>query len=197
MNRKLVYMIATSQDGFVAREDDAVDDFSFEGEHVADLLKSYPETLPTHIQQHLGLNSSNKKFDTVLMGRATYDVGRGQGILSPYQHLRQFVFSRSMKESGIKEMMSQDVQVVTEKALRFVRELKSQAGMDIWLCGGPKLATELVDEIDSIILKVNPFLMGAGKSLFVSSFPKKALNLSSCKTYSNGFQLLEFDIQRS
>jgi len=51
------------------------------------------------------------------------------------------------------------------------------------------LASTLIDEIDERILKINPFLIGAGKSLFTSEFPKHELELISRRNYANGFSL--------
>ena len=101
--RKLTYFIATSFDGFIAREDGGIDDFTFEGEHVADLLNEYPETIPTHLRPHLNVTAANRHFDTVLMGRATYEVGLALGVDSPYQHLRQYVFSKSLPQDDSPE----------------------------------------------------------------------------------------------
>jgi dihydrofolate reductase len=46
-----------------------------------------------------GVSPTARRFDTVLMGRKTYEVGLNEGITSPYQPLRQVVFSRSMQAS--------------------------------------------------------------------------------------------------
>jgi dihydrofolate reductase len=47
-----------------------------------------------------------------------------------------------------------------------VRELKQQAGKDIWLLGGAELAGSLYAEIDTLILKVGPLTIGEGIPLF-------------------------------
>jgi dihydrofolate reductase len=67
--------------------------------------------------------------------------------------MKQYVFSRSLKES-----LDRNVELVSKDHLAFVRELKQQPVKDIWLCGGPDLATTLFSEIDEMILKVHPIL---------------------------------------
>lgn len=187
MMRKLVYLIATSLDGFVSRDDGDISDFSFDGEHVADLLAEFPESIPTHLRSIFNINASNKRFDTVLMGRSTYELGVSHGVVSPYQHLKQFVFSKTLSQSP-----DPSIELVKLDALSFVRRLKQDAGLDIWLCGGPKLASVLVSEIDNIILKINPFLMGQGKSIFDCEMSRINLKLVDRKDYSNGFSLVHY-----
>ena len=43
-----------------------------------------------------------------------------------------------------------------------VRALKADPGWDLWLAGGGRLAAFLTDEIDELLLKVNPVVLGAG-----------------------------------
>lgn len=43
-----------------------------------------------------------------------------------------------------------------------VADLKREAGVDIWLCGGAQLAGQLLDGIDEFQFKVNPVLLGDG-----------------------------------
>ena len=184
--RNLTYLIATSYDGFISRPDGAIDDFSFDGEHVADLLAEYPETIPTHLREHIPVADECRHFDAVLMGRATYELGSKAGFTNPYQHMDQYVFSTTLEASP-----DEAVTLVPENPVGVVRELKARDGLGIWLCGGPLLAAALIDEIDEIVLKVNPFLMGAGKPLFARGFPKKDLAVVSRRDYDNGFALVK------
>ncbi len=187
--RKLTYYIATSLDGFVSRQDGVIDDFSFEGEHVQDLLTRFPETIPTHLRPQIKVAEENRNFDTVLMGRGTYELGLSFGISSPYQHLRQYVFTTTWDVSP-----HDDVALVKYEAINVVRQLKAEEGLGIWLCGGPLLASALLDEIDEIIRKVNPFVIGAGKSLFAGEFPKRTVQLVSRSGYDNGFALVHYKL---
>ncbi len=79
MNRKLIYYVACSMDRFIAREDGSFDCFPTEGEHFADLFESFPETIPGHLRDILGVRGENQRFDAVLMGRKTYEVGLNRG----------------------------------------------------------------------------------------------------------------------
>ncbi|NEQ67051.1 MAG: dihydrofolate reductase, partial [Symploca sp. SIO2D2] len=78
--RKLKYYVACTIDQFIARENGSFDFFLTEGEQVADLLESFPETIPAHFRDQLGISAENKHFDVVLMGRRTYEVGLKEGF---------------------------------------------------------------------------------------------------------------------
>lgn len=189
--RKLIYYVACTVDGFIAREDGSFDCFLMQGEHLADLFESFPETVPAHLREKLGVNDPNKHFDTVLMGRATYEVGTEMGITNPYPHLRQYLFSRSLENSP-----DPAVELVPTEALSKVRGLKDEPGKDIWLCGGGKLAAELSTEIDRLILKVNPIVIGKGVPLFSRANEPRLLNLVESKLYENGFMLNSYDVRQ-
>ncbi len=188
--RKLTYFIATTADGFIAAADGSFDAFLQEGEHLADLVAEYPETLPGHVRGLLGVTGGNRTFDTVLMGRATYEVGLPGGITSPYPHLEQHVFSGSMTSSR-----DPAVQLVSTGAVEHVRALKAREGGGIWLCGGGRLAAELFEEIDEVILKVNPVLLGAGIPLFARAVPPTRLRLVERKSYDNGVTRLHYALR--
>ena len=189
--RQLIYYVACTVDGFIARADGSFDCFLTEGEHFADLLESFPETIPAHLREALGVSAENRRFDAVLMGRKTYEVGVKIGVTSPYPQMKQYLFSRSMTESP-----DADVELVRGDAADRVRELKRGPGKDIWLCGGGELAARLFPEIDELILKVNPVVIGAGIPLFGGEVETTALKAVEAKTYGNGFRMARYRVKR-
>ena len=163
--RKLVYLVATSIDGFVS---DAADSdptgtvFDPVGAHTAPLLAEYPEMMPTHIRPMLGLTDTPPRhFDTVLEGRGSYEIGLAGGVANAYQHLRHLVFSTTMTTVD-----DPAIELVNTDPVARVRELKAEDGLDIWLCGGGTLAGTLREEIDELHLKVYPVVLGKGVPLF-------------------------------
>ena len=185
--RKLVYYVACTVDRFIARSDGSFDFYLTEGQHLTDLVEAFPETVPGHLRTALGVTAENQHFDTVLMGRATYEVGLNEGVTSPYPHMQQHLFSRTLKQTP-----DPNVELSRTDPVTTVRQLKQQSGKDIWLCGGGELATVLFPEIDKLILKVNPILLGTGIPLFSGIVQETALELSDGKIYSNGFTLLTY-----
>ena len=177
--------------GFIAHTDGSHDGFSQDSEYFADIFASFPETVPSHLRDAMGIQSENKWFDTVLMGRKTYEVGLKDGVTSPYSHMKQYLFSQSMQQSP-----DENVELISENAIAFIKALKRESGKGIWLCGGGNLATTLFANhlIDQLILKVNPFVMGAGIPLFSGMIPQTALELTDRKIYDNGVLLLYYQV---
>lgn len=190
--RKLIYYVACTVDRFIAHTDGTQEGFLMAGEHFADLIANFPETFPAHFRDVLGISGENKCFDAVLMGRRTYEVGLKEGITNPYPQMKQYVFSRTIVQS-----LNRDVELVATDPVAFVSQLKQQSGKDIWLCGGGDLATTLFPEIDELILKVNPILLGSGIPFFGGSFKQATLELTNYKIYNNGFLLLSYRVIHS
>jgi dihydrofolate reductase len=188
--RKLIYYVACTVDGFIARRDGRFDFFLAEGEHFAALVDSFPETVPANMRDALGVSAPNKWFDAVVMGRNTYEVGTKIGITNPYPTLKQYVFSRSMKESP-----DPNVALVSEDAVGAIRRLKQEAGKDIWLCGGGDLAAALLTEIDELFLKVNPVLLGSGIQLFSGVAKPTGLELIDSRIFGNGVMFVHHHLK--
>jgi dihydrofolate reductase len=182
-----VYYVAVTLDGFIARRDGSYDGFLFEGPHFRDLVERFPETFPSHLRTRLGIVKEPQRFDTVLMGRATYEVGVREGITSPYAHLRQYVVSSSMATS-----VDPAVELNSGDPLDLVRRLKLEEGKDIWLCGGSKLAASIAPEIDELILKINPVVIGAGIPLFAGPAGTRSAEMLEHRPYPNGFVLARY-----
>ena len=188
--RKLTYYVACTIDRYIARRDGSFDFFLSEGEHLADLIASFPETIPAHLRDLLGVRDENKSFDTVLMGRRTYEVGIPLGVTNPYPQMRQYVFSRSLPTPPADE-----IRLVSGDPVACVRDLKQEEGKGIWLCGGGELAATLYPEIDELILKVNPVVLGSGIPLFAGEVAAAPAELASCRIYENGFMMLRYRLQ--
>ncbi|NER83832.1 MAG: dihydrofolate reductase [Leptolyngbya sp. SIO1D8] len=190
--RELTYYVACSVDGFIAHTNGSHDGFSQDSDYFSDIFASFPETVPSHLRDVMGIHAENQWFDVVLMGRKTYEIGLNEGVTSPYSHMKQYLFSRSMKESP-----DEKVELISENAIELVTSLKRESGKGIWLCGGADLATTLFANrlIDQLILKVNPFLMGAGIPLFSGVIQQTALELTNRKIYDNGVLLLYYSVK--
>jgi dihydrofolate reductase len=189
--RKLTYFIACTVDGFIAREDGSFDFFPMTGEHLPHIVVEYPETIPGHLRDALGVRGGNRHFDTVMMGRNTFDVGLAMGITSPYPHLRQYVVSKTMTASP-----NPQVQLVSTDPANLVRTLKDEGGLDIWLCGGASLAGALYRELDELILKVNPVVLGSGMPLFRGVRGPANLELVDHKTFAGGVAIHRYRVAR-
>ncbi|MFF8396989.1 dihydrofolate reductase family protein [Streptomyces sp. NPDC016172] len=183
--RKLTYFIACSLDGFIGDPDgDASAMLRFVDEEFLAFLKAeYPETVATHGRRALGIDDlQNKRFDTIIQGRGSYELALKEGITSPYAHLREYVASSTLKESP-----DPNVEIIADDLVGRVRELKAEESeFGIYLCGGSKVAGELIDEIDELVIKAYPLVYGTGMPMFGSGFAISEFTLESVRTFGNG-----------
>ena len=135
--------------------------------------------------------SDNQRFDAVLMGRKTYEVGLREGVTNPYPTLDQYLFSRTLAESP-----DMAVTLVSEDAADMVASLKAQEGKAIWLCGGGDLATSLFEAslVDEFIIKLSPIVFGRGIPLLQRSLRSEPLQFMGNRHYRSGHVLLEYRV---
>lgn len=176
MARKLVYDVAVSIDGYIAGPGGDVSGFLFEGDHVEDYQKRLAS------------------YDTVIMGRETYVSGYQYGMKpgdAPYAHMRNMVFSSSLSLPA-----GSPVEVVREGALRVVDDLKAGAGGDVYVCGGGAFAGWLMKEgrLDSLILKINPVVLGGGTPMLAGE--SAPMRLVDSKASRSGVVLARYEVLR-
>ncbi|PRZ42452.1 dihydrofolate reductase [Antricoccus suffuscus] len=159
--RKLVYYVASTLDGFIAGPDggDPSDQsfFPITPDMIEFIATKLPETLPAPARDAMGIEGPGQVFDTVLEGRVSYETGLAAGLDDAYPHLRHLVFSTTLST-----VAGANIELVTGDALDRVRDLKAEEGNDIWLVGGGKLAHSLLPEIDRLVIKQNPAVIGSG-----------------------------------
>lgn len=184
--RELVYYVAVSIDGFIAEPDGAFDAFPVTGDHAAVLTSDFADAVPSGFLEALGIAPPRTRFDTVIQGSRSYQIALDEGILNPYAHLREYVATRS-------EATPPDGVTYTADALATIRELKQEDGLGIYLCGGGELAGSLLSEIDRLVLKRYPIVLGDGIRLFGGADPTVApFDLVSTRRFESGLVIEEY-----
>ncbi len=162
--RLVTFGVANSLDNFIARVDGAVDWLVWDDE-VAAITKEFWKTI-----------------DTVVMGRKTYEVAARSGS-GAYPGAKNYVFSRTLEQPQGKE-----VEVISQDAVEFVRQLKKQAGKGICAMGGGELACSLFQAglIDQVGVNIQPVMLGSGIPLFHDMKRQLNLELLEHKRLMNG-----------
>lgn len=190
--RKLTYYVATTLDGYIAGPDggDPSDQsfFPVTPDVIEFIVAQFPETLPAPAREAMGIDGPGQTFDTVLEGRASYEVGLAAGLDDAYPHLRHLVFSTTLTKAA-----ATDVEVVTDNALGRVRTLKAEEGEGIWLVGGGKLAHSLLPEIDRMVIKQNPVVIGSGIPMFDGPFAPTMFAAVDAVLLDSGVRVVTLD----
>lgn len=188
--RKLVYYVAVSLDGYIAGPRGEFDFYPLCDDMSSWINERYPESVPTPYRELAGMSTDtpNRTWDTVVMGRGAYEPALAEGVASPYNHLKQYVFSRTLAPVDDPQLT-----IVDTDPVELVRRLKAQAGLDIWLCGGSTLAGQLVDEIDQLIFKSYPVIAGDGLPALSGNFRPTQFTVTERREFGNGAQVTWFD----
>ncbi|MFE3292271.1 dihydrofolate reductase family protein [Rhodococcus sp. NPDC059234] len=185
--RKLVYYIGVSLDGYIAGPGGEWDFYPVGDDLSAYMNAEFPEVVPAHIRKAIGLEAEPVRYDTLIMGRGTYEPAMAAGIASPYSPMRQYVVS-----STLGAVDHPDVEVTVGDPAGLVRRLKQEEGKDIYLAGGGKLAASVLPEIDEMIVKLYPVVAGAGIPAFSGEFRPTMFALTGTRTFDNGTLVLNY-----
>lgn len=187
--RSLTYYVGATLDGYIAGPQGEADHFPVSEDHVGHMTTAYPEVLPTHVRRALGVDDRpNQRFDTVIMGRGTYEPALALDVTDPYAHLRTYVATSDP------ELTRGDAAVTAvADPLACVRALKAEdSELGIWLAGGGRLAGALADEIDEIVLKLYPVLSATGVPTVSGAFSPAAFTLVDRVGFDSGCTVLTF-----
>jgi dihydrofolate reductase len=168
--RRLRYGLAMSLDGFIAGPNGEYDWI------VPDPAIDFP--------------SIWAQFDTVLMGRRTYEIARGRRASLDATSQRWIVVSTTLKPEE-----NPGIEILNDEVREAVTALKAKPGKDIWLMGGGVLFRSLLDAglVDSVEVMVMPVLLGSG----VPMLPKGrrcSLRLEECKVLPSDILMLNYSV---
>jgi dihydrofolate reductase len=187
--RKLVYYVGVSIDGYIAGPGNEIEFYPLGDDMLAWMMADYPEVLPTPGRSQLNIaDAPNRHFDTLVMGRGTYQPGLDAGLTHPYAHIRTYVVSTTLAP-----IAEDGIEVYDGDPVALVRKLKAEDGLDIYLAGGGKLAGTVLDEIDALIVKSYPIVAGDGIPAFTGNFRPTAFTPTDRKTFDNGAYVTWYD----
>lgn len=174
--RKIVYYVASSLDGYIAGPAEDISGFVGAGDGVDKYLADLAD------------------FDTVIMGRKTYEFGYKYGLepgKTAYPHMRHYIFSNTLTFADPDPKIA-----VKPLDLAEVRAIRALPGTDIYLCGGGQFAGWLLAQrqIDQLKIKLNPLILGSGVPLFAAAKVSYQLRLIASEQYEHGLQLMTFDV---
>jgi dihydrofolate reductase len=163
--RKIIYCLAASLDGCIAREDGAIDWLPVPG-----------------ARPDWGRAAFLRRIDTLVVGRKAYEQLLDLG---PWPYGRRACYVLSRRWAGQRDIRAR---FFGGNVPALLRRLKRRPGRDIWLMGGGEsahagLAAGLVDEI---IVTVIPVVLGGGRPLFPPGLRFRRLRLRRCRALPGG-----------
>lgn len=170
--RRIRYSVAMSLDGFIA-----------DPEGGYDWIIMDPD---------IDFGALMRQFDTVFVGRKSYDVARASEMGEPAPGLRTYVFSNSLDPEE-----HPDVTILRDGWDDTVRALRSEPGKDIWLWGGGELFRAFLERglVDTVEVAVIPVLLGRGIPLLPPTEKTVSLSLREVEQFSTGVLLLRYDVR--
>ena len=166
--RKIILFIAVSLDGYIAKADGGLDWLFSDRDY--------------------GYTPFLESIDTTLMGYETYEKVLGFGEF-PYPDKVNYVFSINHKgeKSPYVEFIGGDI-------ASFAKGLREMPGKDIWLVGGGKINTVMLNAglIDEMIISVHPVVLGSGIPLFANNPKERNFVLEDSESFSSGLVQLKY-----
>ncbi|MBB2496592.1 dihydrofolate reductase family protein [Aquipseudomonas ullengensis] len=174
MKPALIYYVAASLDGYIARPDGQ-----------GDWLESIQAARNDH-----GYNSFYDGIDALLMGRGTFNTLLALDGDWPYPGKPCMVLTRNPEEQ-----LPVDVVMRHCTPAEGLAELAEQGCKRVWLVGGGSLAGNCFAAglLDELVVSLVPYLLGAGIPL-LSTGLERPLKLLEQRSFANGVVQLHYQV---
>lgn len=166
--RRVRFSAATSVDGFIADRDGG-----------SDWIVLDPE---------IDFGALMDSFDTVLMGRRTFEATKRRGGMMPGMEV--YVVSTTLRQEDCPSV------VVSSSAAKTLAAIKGTEGKDIWIFGGATLLGSLLGDglVDTVEIAMIPVLLGDGIPLLPPGSGQAELRLTKHRVYpGTGIVSLEYE----
>jgi dihydrofolate reductase len=182
MGFKSSVFIATSLDGFIARENGEID-----------WLDAANSTVPKG--EDCGYFDFMKTIDVLVMGRKTYEKVLSFGMW-PYGDTPVIVLSSNKIE--IPNDLVQSVSCSSESPKDLCERLSNERAKRIYVDGGATIQHFLAEGlINDITITVIPVILGSGIPLFADAGKDISLKHVTTKTYDFGFVQLTYEVKNT
>jgi dihydrofolate reductase len=131
-------------------------------------------------------------FDTLLMGRRTFEVAMTGGGFGTMPGMKIVVVSRTMRPENYS-----GITIVADQLEETLARLRAEPGKDIWLFGGGSLFRSLLGArlVDTVEVAVIPVLLGGGTPLLPPPAERAKLRLVGSRAYKTGIMSLEYAVE--
>jgi dihydrofolate reductase len=172
---KIQLYIATTIDGYIAREDGGLD---------------WLDSLPNPNNEDYGYYTFYDQIDTVVMGRKTYDEILGFDVDWPYANCKSYVVTSNTEY----EVKTDNTYLVNDLNQESIAKMKAESNKNIWIVGGGELITTFLnlDAIDEMIICIIPTIIGNGIRLFPSEPRETKFELVNTESFDNGAVILNY-----
>jgi len=165
---KISVYIAISLDGFIARSDGRLDWLEGSSDEVAEAsdISGSGDSESGESPEDYGFWEFFNTFDTMVMGRGTFEfvAGTGQWV---YEGKRVIVLSSTLSADDVPEHLRGKVEILSMEPRELGAKLKSEGAEHVYVDGGVTIQQFLrAGLVDELILSRMPVLIGSGISLF-------------------------------
>lgn len=171
---KISIFIATSIDGYIARQDGGLD--------WMDRVDGFDEDY--------GLHKFMDSIDALIIGRKTYEIAASVSDW-PYKGKRVVVLSNTLR--AVKE----EAELFRGDLISLVSQLHADGIKHIWIDGGVTISQFLEYQmVDSMTLSVIPVILGSGIPLFNAISHDIPCRLIASQQYPSGLVNLNYEVVR-
>ena len=183
---KCSVFIATSVDGFIAKEDGSVDWLHSAGNAKVDMGD----------QADMGMNKYMSTVDCMIMGRKCMDMTSSMNLTPeqwPYGEIKIIVLSNTVKEAP--ENMKGKVILYSGDLQALIYNLEDEGYKHAYIDGGTTIQAFInLKLINELTITKAPVLLGEGKPLFGKTFKDIKLEAGEVIAFPNDFIQIKYKV---